>query len=89
MNTVTIVSLVMFCLQPLPPFTLTRTLGNVNATLISEYVIGYVIAVERKILMYKDAQDKSMWKTYVLVTNGTLIKCTRSPLCDRPRSNIE
>lgn len=49
--------------QPAPSFILTKLPGDQNAALITEYVIGYIIATERQFLQMKSHQDKCLWET--------------------------
>ena len=47
--------------QPFPSFQLTKTLGIVNADLITEYVLGYTIALERKYFTATQFQSRREW----------------------------
>ena len=47
--------------QPFPSFQLTKTLGIVNADLITEYVLGYIIALERKYFTATQFQSRREW----------------------------
>ena len=47
--------------QPFPSFQLTKTLGIVNADLITEYVVGYIIALERKYFTATQFQSRREW----------------------------
>lgn len=47
--------------EPFPNFKLTKTPGALNASQITEYVIGHIIAYERKLFEAKEAQDKNKW----------------------------
>ena len=52
---------ILYFPQPFPSFQLTKTLGIVNADLITEYVLGYIIALERKYFTATQFQSRREW----------------------------
>ncbi|KAL4224931.1 hypothetical protein ACF0H5_015627 [Mactra antiquata] len=48
--------------EPLPTFALTKTPGSINADLIAEYVIGYIIGNERSFIKGRELQKNHDWQ---------------------------
>ncbi|KAH3886353.1 hypothetical protein DPMN_010358 [Dreissena polymorpha] len=55
-----------------PTFVLTKSPGCLNATLINEYVLGYIIAHERLFFLAREQQARTQWNMAALLKTGSL-----------------
>ncbi|XP_053385227.1 glyoxylate/hydroxypyruvate reductase A-like isoform X4 [Mercenaria mercenaria] len=62
--------------EPFLKFTLTKSPGSMNASLITEYIIGYIIANERSFFKAKDSQQKSKWEQMIYAHSRGLFSLT-------------
>ncbi|XP_052798599.1 glycerate dehydrogenase-like isoform X2 [Mya arenaria] len=59
-----------------PPFILTKTPGDLNSSFITEYVLGYIIAMNRKIFEARESQSRKDWQQRPLLCNQNIAECT-------------
>ncbi|XP_052799107.1 uncharacterized protein LOC128230703 [Mya arenaria] len=59
-----------------PPFILTKTPGDLNSSFIIEYVLGYIIAMNRKIFEARESQSRKDWQQRPLLCNQNIAECT-------------